>query len=71
MDFFLLNVCRILAIADLIDTSVRLLLKCSKLLRIIILIAVFLKLFLFRQMLDSFKILFESVLGDILHDYIQ
>ena len=67
-DIFLYNVRGILGIVNLLYTSVRLLLKCSNLLMMITLIALFLKLYIFRQNLDNFIILVESLYGNMLHD---
>ena len=60
----------ILLIFNLTYTSVWLLLKCSNLLMIITLIAVFCKLYGFRQNLDNFNILLESLYKNMLHDYV-
>ena len=68
VDIFLCNVRGILGIVNLLYTSVRLLLKCSNLLTMITLIALFLKLYIFRQNLDNFNILVESLYGNMLHD---
>ena len=68
VDIFLCNVRGILGIVNLLYTSVRLLLKCSNLLMMITLIALFLKLYIFRQNLDNFNILVESLYGNMLHD---
>ena len=65
---FLCNVRGILGIVNLRDNSVRLLLKCSNLLMMIALIAVFCILYVFRQNLDNFNISVKRLYGNMLHD---
>ena len=64
VDVFLCNVRGFLGIINFIDTSVRLLLKCSNLLIIITLITVFC---IFRQNLDSLNIPVENLFRNMLH----